>query len=168
MLTKLWLLSVSSPVIISSIWRTIKVSCFLLPALPCLLNLRSFEAVISRCTQNHMTQHKVTVSVRTVCYWCSWDCFPRVLSCVRILGVPVAGLREFCILMYFFSYFLCSRARASWIYVNNCPTRCSYMQWFISVNCCTCFGRYLHPSSGAHITVSTASGISVTISTTCR
>jgi hypothetical protein len=32
---------------------------------------------------------------------------------------------------------------------------------FISVNCCTCFAWYLHPSSGAHITVSTASGISV-------
>jgi len=26
---------------------------------------------------------------------------------------------------------------------------------FISVNCSTCFGWYLHPSSGAHITVST-------------
>ena len=30
---------------------------------------------------------------------------------------------------------------------------------FISGNCCTCFGWYLHPSSGAHTTVSTASGI---------
>ena len=29
---------------------------------------------------------------------------------------------------------------------------------FISVNCSTCFGWYLHPSSGAHKTVSTASG----------
>ena len=28
---------------------------------------------------------------------------------------------------------------------------------FISGNCCTCFGWYLHPSSGAHTTVSTAS-----------
>jgi hypothetical protein len=34
---------------------------------------------------------------------------------------------------------------------------------FISVNCSTCFGWYLHLSSGAHITVSTASGISVTV-----
>jgi hypothetical protein len=34
---------------------------------------------------------------------------------------------------------------------------------FISVNCSTCFGWYLHPLSGAHITVSTASDISVTI-----
>jgi hypothetical protein len=31
---------------------------------------------------------------------------------------------------------------------------------FISVNRSTCFGWYFHPSSGAHITVSTASGIS--------
>jgi hypothetical protein len=37
---------------------------------------------------------------------------------------------------------------------------------FMSVNCCTCFGWYLHPSSGAHITVSTASGISVTVTAT--
>ena len=29
---------------------------------------------------------------------------------------------------------------------------------FISVNCSTCFGWYLHPSSGAHTTVSAASG----------
>jgi hypothetical protein len=34
---------------------------------------------------------------------------------------------------------------------------------FISVNCSTCIGWYLHPSSGAHITVSTASGVSVTV-----
>jgi hypothetical protein len=33
---------------------------------------------------------------------------------------------------------------------------------FISVNCFTCFGWYLYPSSGAHITASTASVISVT------
>jgi hypothetical protein len=39
---------------------------------------------------------------------------------------------------------------------------------FISVNYSTCFGWYLHPSSGAHITVSTASGISVTVTATCR
>jgi hypothetical protein len=31
---------------------------------------------------------------------------------------------------------------------------------FISVNCSTCFGWYPHPLSGAHVTVSTASGIS--------
>jgi hypothetical protein len=39
---------------------------------------------------------------------------------------------------------------------------------FISVNCSTCFGWYLHLSSGAHITVSTASVISVTVTVTCR
>jgi hypothetical protein len=33
---------------------------------------------------------------------------------------------------------------------------------FISVNCSTCFGWNPHPSSGAHIIVPTASGISVT------
>jgi len=28
----------------------------------------------------------------------------------------------------------------------------------LSVNCSTCFGWYIHPSSGAQITVTTASG----------
>ena len=39
---------------------------------------------------------------------------------------------------------------------------------FISVNRSTYFGWYLHPSSGAHVTVSTASGISKTETATCR
>jgi len=34
---------------------------------------------------------------------------------------------------------------------------------FISGNCSTCFGWYLHPSSGARATVSTASGICHTV-----
>jgi hypothetical protein len=34
---------------------------------------------------------------------------------------------------------------------------------FISGNCSTCFGLYFHPSSGAHTTVSTASGICHTV-----
>ena len=34
---------------------------------------------------------------------------------------------------------------------------------FISVNSSTCFRWCLHPSSGAHVTVSTASGISQTV-----
>jgi len=39
---------------------------------------------------------------------------------------------------------------------------------FISVNRSTRFGWYLHPPSGAHVTVSTASGISQIVTTTCR
>jgi len=39
---------------------------------------------------------------------------------------------------------------------------------FISVNRSTCFGWYLHPLSAAHVTVSTASGISKTVTATCR
>jgi len=38
---------------------------------------------------------------------------------------------------------------------------------FLSVNCSTCFGWYLHPSSGVHVTVSRASGTSKTIIATC-
>ena len=39
---------------------------------------------------------------------------------------------------------------------------------FISVNRCTCFGWYLHPSSTADVTVSTVSAISKTVTGTCR
>jgi hypothetical protein len=39
---------------------------------------------------------------------------------------------------------------------------------FISVNCSICFGWYLHPSSGAHVTVSTPSGICKTVTETFR
>jgi hypothetical protein len=39
---------------------------------------------------------------------------------------------------------------------------------FISGNCSTCFGRYFHPPSVAHATVSTASGICRTVTAICR
>jgi hypothetical protein len=39
---------------------------------------------------------------------------------------------------------------------------------FISENYSTCFGRYFHPSSGAHTIVSTASGICQTVTAICR
>jgi len=44
-------------------------------------------------------------------------------------------------------------------YSNMYATRCNFKQFILSGNCSTCFGRYLHPSSGAQTTVSTASGI---------
>jgi hypothetical protein len=39
---------------------------------------------------------------------------------------------------------------------------------FISGNCSTCFGWYFHPSSGAHTTLSTESGICHTVTAICR
>ena len=39
---------------------------------------------------------------------------------------------------------------------------------FISGNYSTCYGWYLHPSSGAHTTVFTAYGICHTVTATCR
>jgi hypothetical protein len=39
---------------------------------------------------------------------------------------------------------------------------------FMSGNYSTCFGWYLHPSSGAHTTVCTASVICHTVTATCR
>jgi hypothetical protein len=51
---------------------------------------------------------------------------------------------------------------------NIYPTRCNVTQFILSGNCSTCFGWYYHPSSGAHTTVSTASGICHTVTATCR
>jgi len=42
------------------------------------------------------------------------------------------------------------------------------LQFILSGNCCTCFGWYHHPSSGALTTVSAASGICHTVTATCR
>ena len=39
---------------------------------------------------------------------------------------------------------------------------------FLSVNYSTCFGWYLYPSSAAHITVSTVSGIIEAVTASCR
>jgi hypothetical protein len=47
--------------------------------------------------------------------------------------------------------FLCSWVRASWINVNNCPTKCDFVQFLFTTNCSSRFGRYLHPSSGARV-----------------
>jgi hypothetical protein len=54
------------------------------------------------------------------------------------------------------------------VYSNIYPTRCNVTQFILSGNCSTCFGWYHHPSSGAQITVSTASVICHTVTTTCR
>jgi len=51
---------------------------------------------------------------------------------------------------------------------NIYPTRCNVTQFVLSGKCSTCFRWYLHPSSGAHTTVSTASGICHTVTATCR
>jgi len=48
------------------------------------------------------------------------------------------------------------------------PTRCNVTQFILSGNCSTCFGWYLHPSSGAQTPVSTAPGICHTVTTTYR
>jgi hypothetical protein len=39
---------------------------------------------------------------------------------------------------------------------------------FMPINRSKYFGWFLHPSSGAHVTISTASGISKTVTATCR
>jgi hypothetical protein len=51
------------------------------------------------------------------------------------------------------------------IYIQQAATLHSL---FISGNCSTCFGRYFHLSSGAHTTVSTASGLCHAVTAICR
>jgi hypothetical protein len=53
-------------------------------------------------------------------------------------------------------------------YSNIYPTRCNLRQFILSGNCSTCFGWYFHPTSGAHTTVSTASGICHAVTAICR
>ena len=54
-----------------------------------------------------------------------------------------------------------------YIYIYIYPTRCNVTQFILSGKCSTCFGSYLHPSSGAQ-TVSTASGICPSVTAICR
>jgi hypothetical protein len=56
-------------------------------------------------------------------------------------------------------------SKSTSIYIQQDATLLSL---FISGNCSTCFGWYHHTSSGAHTTVSTASGIFQTVTAICR
>ena len=71
--------------------------------------------------------------------------------------------------MYFIHSVLTNMFRpVFWPYSNIYPTRCNVTQFILSGNYSTCFGRYLHPSSGAQTTVSTASGVCSTVTAICR
>ena len=50
----------------------------------------------------------------------------------------------------------------------NIQQNTTLLSLFISGNCSTCFGWYLHPSSGAHSTVSTVFGTCQTVTATGR
>jgi len=53
--------------------------------------------------------------------------------------------------------------------VNNCPTRCDYIQfYYISADGSTRFGWYPHPSSGAHATVRWRRGVGTAVPTPPR
>jgi len=88
---------------------------------------------------------------------------------LRTRHAVVTGTLWINIINILHQFFLCSRDRASQFYINKCPTKCNYTQFISSVNCCTCFGWFFHPSSVAQITVSTASGTSqLLVVVTCR
>jgi len=65
-----------------------------------------------------------------------------------------------CVTLKSTTWILCAWGRTSQFYVNKCPTSCNYTQFILTVNCSICFGWFLHPSSGAQITIFTASGTS--------
>jgi hypothetical protein len=58
--------------------------------------------------------------------------------------------------------------KATKSYSNMSPIRCNVTRFILSGNCSTCFGWYLHPSTGAQTPVSTASGICHTVNAVCR
>ena len=62
--------------------------------------------------------------------------------------------------------FLCLMARASRSMLIIAQQVATLYSLFISANCCTCFGCYLYPSSGARITVSTVSCVAETVTAT--
>jgi len=85
--------------------------------------------------------------------------------------VSVGYLTDWIICAYnvhlFFAWHLKQR-NCTCDYSNIYPTRCNFTQFILSGNCSTCLEQYLHPSSGAQTTVSTASGISHTVTVICR
>ena len=59
--------------------------------------------------------------------------------------------------------------KRQWQYILICIQQDAKLHSvFISGNCSTCFGWYLHPSSGARTTLSTASGTCQTVTANCR
>jgi hypothetical protein len=97
--------------------------------------------------------------------------FEKFHDCLQPKGRMVIGCRD-TYLIYLLTFILLmwriGRAPNSipiYSYIQQDATSHSL---FISVNCCTCFGWYCHPSSGAYTTVSTASGICHTVTAICR
>jgi len=65
------------------------------------------------------------------------------------------------------NYILCSWFRASWINVNNCPTRCDYIQfYYISADNSTCFATVRW--RGGDGDSSTSADVSKYLSTSAR
>ena len=86
------------------------------------------------------------MNIYVVCEWYNLLCKRRHsnLYMFRDSGPKYKGV---------YKSLLYSWDRASQFNVNKCPTRWNYTQFILSVNCSTCFGWFLHPSSGAQITV---------------
>jgi hypothetical protein len=91
-------------------------------------------------------------------WWKIWKGCQIMHSCTNVKwhrGVWLEGGCELNHERTFFSVHGSVHRKYILIYIQQDATLHSL---FISGNCSTCFGWYLHPSSGAHTTVSTASG----------
>jgi hypothetical protein len=84
-------------------------------------------------------------------------------SLVDVSAAPY--LSKYSSKFWFYNYL---KSRSVFVFTLHIQKDATFHSLFINWNCSTCFGWYIHPSSGAHTTVSTASGICHTVITICR
>jgi len=109
----------------------------------------------------------IICSYAAVCYTVR-NIVSRCLRCTMLYAGQVTEFTVYCItlnkIVTFNDHGSVHRKNIP-IYIQQYATLHSFI---ISANYLTYFGWYLHPSSGAHKTVSTASGICHTVTATCR
>jgi hypothetical protein len=129
------------------------------------------SSFVSLVTTNFCFPHSLSETHNTMCWNTYW--YLKQSECQFIPG-PIYGGTVFNItssLVMGQLTFMLLMWRIGWapnsipIYIQQGATLHSL---FISRNCPTWFGWHLHPSSGAHTTVSTASGICHTVTAICR
>jgi hypothetical protein len=156
--------------------------------IPCgIYGMHSFvEEISETLILNTHISHSLSVNIFDF-FWHSVDCASWYTSCVigtNIMHHVISLLHDrtggwsrtascwpllrdyllFIISIPFFNVYGFVHRKYIPIYIQQDASLYSLV---IPGNCSTCFGRYFHPSSGAHTTVSTASGICHTVTATC-
>ena len=90
------------------------------------------HAVVARNLMCFPSAYPSAVSNNSSSHWISG----QIKQSIRLNEIIVYTFADH---MLLYCGILCSLARASWINVNNCPTRCDYIQF-----CCT--GLFISPS----------------------